>query len=133
MKKLLSSVMLFILLFIQPISAYANPGEAAELSNQNDLTTTTEENLVPAPADLTADGAVVIERQTGKVLYGKLENKRLYPASTTKILTALIAAEFGHLEDVVTVGDEVNMIAWDGSNIFFHQLKKGQSFNRQEY
>lgn len=124
MKKLLSSVMLFILLFIQPISAYANPGEAAELSNQNDLTTTTEENLVPAPADLTADGAVVIERQTGKVLYGKLENKRLYPASTTKILTALIAAEFGHLEDVVTVGDEVNMIAWDGSKAGLVQNEK---------
>ena len=34
-----------------------------------------------------SDGAVLMESSTGKLLYGKNENKKLYPASTTKILT----------------------------------------------
>ncbi len=65
--------------------------------------------------ELTAEGAVVIEQNTGKVLFGKQQNQRLYPASTTKILTALLAVEYGDLDDIITVGEEVQMLAWDGS------------------
>ena len=37
------------------------------------------------------------------ILYGKNENERMYPASTTKILTANLAIENSNLNDVVTV------------------------------
>lgn len=46
-------------------------------------------------------GAVLIEASTGKVLYGKNENEKLYPASTTKILTAIIALEKYNLNDKI--------------------------------
>lgn len=39
------------------------------------------------------------------VLYSNQIHERLYPASTTKILTALLALEKGNLSDVVTVGE----------------------------
>ena len=45
---------------------------------------------VPA---VSAVGAVLIDAETGEVLYEKDADKKLYPASTTKILTALVALE----------------------------------------
>ena len=49
-----------------------------------------------------SQGAVLLETSTGKVLYGKNENEKLYPASTTKILTAIIAIEHYNLTDKIT-------------------------------
>ena len=45
----------------------------------------------------------------------KNADKRLYPASTTKILTALLAIEYGNTKDTVTVGNEQNLCKPDGS------------------
>ena len=53
-----------------------------------------------APTLLSETG-VLIDSNTGKVLYGKNENKKMYPASTTKILTAIIALEKCNLSDNV--------------------------------
>ena len=43
------------------------------------------------------------------VRYSNRIHDRLYPASTTKILTALIALERGNLSDVVTVGKNADV------------------------
>lgn len=56
---------------------------------------------------LNGDGAVLIDFDTGQILYGKNENKMLYPASTTKMMTAILALEHGDLSDLVTVDQEV--------------------------
>ncbi|OON93119.1 MAG: hypothetical protein ATN31_00915 [Candidatus Epulonipiscioides saccharophilum] len=48
-------------------------------------------------------GAVVVETSSMRVLYGLKENEQLPMASTTKIMTAILAIEEGNLEDVVTV------------------------------
>nr|WP_246628377.1 D-alanyl-D-alanine carboxypeptidase family protein [Paenibacillus oenotherae] len=56
---------------------------------------------------LQGDAAILIDEKTGKILYGKNEHERLYPASTTKIVTALLALEKGDPEDIVEIGDEV--------------------------
>ncbi len=50
-----------------------------------------------------SDAAILIDANTGTVLYSKKSDERLYPASTTKILTAIIAIEKCNLDDVVTV------------------------------
>ena len=50
-----------------------------------------------------ATGAALIDMDSGRVLWGKNEGKPLAMASTTKIMTAIIALETGNLEDVVTV------------------------------
>lgn len=49
-----------------------------------------------------AEGAVVIDAATGRVLWGKKENSRFYPASITKLMTALIVLEKTDLKDTVT-------------------------------
>ena len=44
---------------------------------------------------VTADAAIVIDGETGKVLYGKNIHQRRAPASTTKILTTILVIELG--------------------------------------
>lgn len=48
------------------------------------------------------DSAVVMEAESGEVLYNKAMDERRYPASTTKIMTALVALEHSNLTDTVT-------------------------------
>lgn len=67
---------------------------------------------LPAPS-LSASGAVVMELDGGRVLYGKNENSVMHPASLTKIMTVLLvveAVERGDvsLDDKVTVGSDYN-------------------------
>ncbi len=54
-----------------------------------------------------AEAAILVEQKTGAVLYAKNADKQMFPASTTKILTALIAVEEGDVDEMVTVGNEV--------------------------
>ncbi|HAH87659.1 MAG TPA: hypothetical protein DCL60_09860, partial [Armatimonadetes bacterium] len=56
----------------------------------------------PAPPRITAESAILIDAATGKVLYTKQCRKRRPPASTTKIMTAILALENGRLEDTCT-------------------------------
>ena len=50
--------------------------------------------------------ALLIEESTNTIIYEKNSNVKMYPASTTKILTALLTLEKGNLTDVVTVSSE---------------------------
>jgi D-alanyl-D-alanine carboxypeptidase (penicillin-binding protein 5/6) len=54
---------------------------------------------------ISAPAAIAIDAKTGEVLYQKNAFQLRAPASTTKILTAILAIESGHLEDVVTVSE----------------------------
>ncbi|MDR0424560.1 MAG: D-alanyl-D-alanine carboxypeptidase [Clostridiales Family XIII bacterium] len=59
----------------------------------------------PVPA-ISADAAILIDAVTGQVLYNKNMHKKKYPASTTKIITALLALENLELDEVVTIDAE---------------------------
>lgn len=53
--------------------------------------------------DIIAGAAILIDSSSEKVLYSKNETEKMYPASTTKILTAILTLENCNLDDVVTV------------------------------
>ena len=53
--------------------------------------------------DIQSKAAVVMDAGTGRVLYAKNPDLRLMPASTTKLMTALVVIEKANLTDVVTV------------------------------
>ena len=62
--------------------------------------------LAPAQAEepsVTAEGAVLWDPVDDRVLWGKNETRSLPPASTTKIMTVLLALEEGAVDDTVTV------------------------------
>lgn len=52
--------------------------------------------------DIISESAVLIDGDSGQILYDKNANAKMYPASTTKILTGLLAVENGNLSDVLT-------------------------------
>ncbi|GAA0134279.1 hypothetical protein YSY43_11190 [Paenibacillus sp. YSY-4.3] len=58
---------------------------------------------------------LVMDRESGKIIYAHNDKKRMYPASTTKILTALVVLERGSLDELVTVGKEVRLRTADES------------------
>ena len=57
-----------------------------------------------APPELTSQGVCLLDSDTGQVVYGKNQDQKYYPASTTKVLTALVVLEHGKLDDKVTIG-----------------------------
>jgi D-alanyl-D-alanine carboxypeptidase (penicillin-binding protein 5/6) len=65
--------------------------------------------------EVTASSAILIEEITGKIVASKNIDAREYPASTTKIMTALMVLENCNLTDMVTVGLEVTVIPRDSS------------------
>ena len=61
----------------------------------------------PAPAHhVEAKAAILYELNTDTILLEQDADMKLFPASTTKLMTALVALEYGNPDDVVTVTNE---------------------------
>ncbi len=68
------------------------------------------------PPAVVADSAILIDAATGEVLFDKQMDKQKFPASTTKIMTGLLALENLELDKKVAIDTEVAYTA--GSRIF---------------
>jgi len=77
---------------------------------------------VQAEPELVGEAAVLIDGKNEQLLFEKNSSKRMYPASTTKILTAIVALERGNLDDVVTIPREACNIG--GSAIGLQEEEK---------
>ena len=97
--------MLVILLFIFfPIFVLADDEEEEEY-NQNEI-----QDLIVESASSSAEepktnarAAIIYDRTTKQIIWGKNENEKRAMASTTKIMTAIVVLENSNLSDVVTV------------------------------
>lgn len=69
----------------------------------------------PVPK-VSARSAVVMDLVSGRILYEKNGREKVYPASTTKIMTVLLGLEAGDLDRMVTVTDEA--VGVEGSSIY---------------
>ncbi len=67
------------------------------------------------PAKVKAEAAILTDWKTGKILYEKNIHQKVYPASITKILTALLVLEDLDMKESVTVGKEINLVEKDAS------------------
>ena len=65
----------------------------------------TKDDLTKLNSSMKAEAAIVMEASTGKIVYSKNSKKTMYPASTTKILTAIIALEKCSLTDMATASE----------------------------
>ena len=68
---------------------------------------------------VSAESAILIEAKTGTALYEKKADERLPMASTTKIMTALVALELAPPETVVTVPREA--VGTEGSSVYLFE------------
>lgn len=83
MRRVISILLILILVLL----TLAKPSEAA------------------AAPSITAKAAALFDLASGEVLAGINADTKVYPASTTKVLTALLVAEHGNLTDMVTISD----------------------------
>ncbi len=91
---------------LYPIEAFPSDestGIAAASSAQavTQSSSSSEAGTIKEP-EISSQGACLIDANTGQVLYGKNENEQFYPASITKVMTALLVLENCSLDDVVT-------------------------------
>lgn len=77
--------------------------------------------------DIKARAAILMDARTGEILYDKKGGERNAPASTTKIMTAILAIESGRLDDMVTVSPRA--AATRGSSMY---LYAGQQLTLRE-
>ncbi|WP_280768284.1 D-alanyl-D-alanine carboxypeptidase family protein [Salipaludibacillus daqingensis] len=71
---------------------------------------------------VSAQGAVLIEQESGRVLFEKEAETQMRIASITKIMTAILAIEYGDLDDTVKVSKNA---AWtEGSSIYLAENEK---------
>lgn len=86
---------------------------------------------VPAASEesvsVSAEAAILIEARSGRVLWERNADARLPQASTTKIMTALLAIEAGGLDRTVTISE--NAAGAEGSSLY---LKAGETLPLRE-
>jgi D-alanyl-D-alanine carboxypeptidase (penicillin-binding protein 5/6) len=61
--------------------------------------------------EISSRAAVVIDASTGKLLYAKNPDLKLAPASTTKLMTAIVTIENADLKDVVTISRNASHVS----------------------
>ena len=125
----------------EAINEYQAVNEIPQTTAPQTLTTLTSENSglnpnysVPLiqgsrpvpPGDalpnVTARSAIVIEASTGHVIYSRNADQRMFPASTTKMMTLITALESGRLDEIVTVGP--NADGAEGSTLWLNAGEK---------
>jgi D-alanyl-D-alanine carboxypeptidase len=84
---LVACLLIFLVTLLAPSAVHASAGQW------------------PALQDIKGKAWLVIDRETGKVIIEHEADQIIYPASTTKIMTAIIAIESGRLGDTVTVSE----------------------------
>ena len=103
MKKRLTRFLPFLLAFTIALPSYS---AFAEEENQTKEPQTNETQANEATANdtlsLAAETAVLIDAASGEILYDKDADKKMYPASITKLMTILLALENGKLTDEIT-------------------------------
>lgn len=82
----------------------------------SDTTTSTSDNKIQN-LSIYSDAAILMDSKTGKILYEKNSNEKKYPASTTKILTAIIAIENCNLSDTISASYNAIMSIPSGYSI----------------
>ncbi len=81
------------------VALNAAPQTGSTTSNQTQISI---DQSIEKPA-ISSEAAILYDATTGQVLYEKNADKKLYPASTTKLMTALIAAEKLSSSDTIDV------------------------------
>ena len=64
---------------------------------------------------ITAESALLIDQESGTILYEKNAKEKIYPASVTKIITALVVMDYLQPDEIITVGTEINEVTLDSS------------------
>ena len=99
MKKPLTAILLALLMILTPLTAWAEAPDMSLYAPGGQL----------SDAAIEAESAILIDRETGTVLYEKDADRQMFPASITKVLTCLVVLQYMQANNisgdtVVTIG-----------------------------
>lgn len=98
-----------------PQTNYAKDNTSIANSSSSDTQATVAWPTAPA---VSAGSAILIDADTGAILYDKDSHTKAYPASITKIMTGLLTIENCSLDETVTFSSEAaKSVKWDEANI----------------
>ncbi|KGR75012.1 D-alanyl-D-alanine carboxypeptidase [Ureibacillus manganicus DSM 26584] len=80
------------------------------------------EAVSPDKPLITSEAAILIDGKTGRTLYEKKPDKKMNPASLTKIATAIYAIENGNLDDLVTISHNAREVV--GTRVYLEEGEK---------
>ncbi len=105
-KKAFVLIFIFLILFSSNINVNADD-EDEENVNEIELQQLVESDALPLQEPtINARAAVIYDRTTKQVIWGKNENEKRAMASTTKIMTAIIVIENSNLSDIITISQK---------------------------
>ncbi len=122
-RQILKKILVSGLAISMVVGSFVIPASAEEVDEelQAAYDITVESNALknwPQGPGTYGEGAIVMEVGTGAILYAKNIDAHFYPASITKLLTALIAFENADLDDEVRVTEEcIDFLEWDDARI----------------
>lgn len=117
---------------ITTFNSYATQDELNEEAEErkNEPVITNEIDGWPKGPLIGAKAAILMDANSGGILYSKNIDEELFPASTTKIMTCLVAIENCKLDELITVNQSaINANDPDGSNM---GLKAGDKLTLEE-
>ena len=98
-----------------------DPGVQREIERQTAYAIAPDTNSLtgwPQGPSVYGDSAIVMDMDSGAIVYGKQIDKTHYPASITKILTALVALENSELTDEVLFSeDSISFLEYGDAHI----------------
>lgn len=105
-KLIFSAILSIFLIFTTTLSLANNSLVTIQSDSIETNNTDTENILIKDDLEILSESVILIDSKSGTVIYSKNENKIMYPASTTKVLTAILVLENGNLDDITTVSRE---------------------------
>ena len=114
--KIISVILIIIILcsFVN-INVFARSNNTASTIPGN--ASATDADFIPSDAPkINAQSAIVMDIDTGDILFEKDAYSKRYPASITKILTCLLAVKYGNVNDELTISESVMSQVEDGSS-----------------
>ncbi len=133
------AALLFLLLLIPvltftalPLRAHATAQDFLDEAEErkDDPVESNDRPSWPQGPAIGAQAAVLMDADTGAVLYAKNMDEELFPASITKLMTCLVAIENCPLDEVITVNQSaINANEPDGSHMY---LRAGEQLTLEE-
>lgn len=122
-KVFISNIILIIILnFCLPNFVYS-----ADVQSETEQPTS---NFVVEQPKINSEAGFLMEVNSGNILYSKNSDEKLYPASTTKIMTAILTLENCKLDDVATVSQ--NAVALVPSGYTNAKLVPGEEMSIED-
>ena len=120
-KALIALMMALIVIFANASLAFADEEEEqttpAATQEEEAPQVSSNSSIWPSPPEVLSGNCLMIEANTQAVLFSKDPDDRIYPASTTKLLTCLIALENSTYDEIVTFSATAVDLEDDASNI----------------